>query len=46
MPFKVIKAMFGHPLTDKGNAGFMADWAKVGEGVEVTAQRFLDRRKG
>jgi len=46
MPFKVIKAMFGHPLTDKGNAGFMADWAKVGEGVEETAQRFLDRRKG
>jgi transaldolase len=44
MPFKVLKAMFGHPLTDLGNAGFMADWAKVGEGVEVTAQRFLDRR--
>lgn len=44
MPFKIIKAMYSHPLTDKGNEGFLADWAKVGEGVEATATRFLERR--
>ncbi len=44
MPFKVLKAMYGHPLTDKGNAAFMADWEKVGEGVEETAKRFLAKR--
>ncbi len=46
LPFKIMKQMFGHPLTDKGNAGFLADWETVGEGVEETAQRFLDARKG
>ncbi len=46
LPFKTMKQMFGHPLTDKGNAGFLADWEKVGEGVEETARRFLDARKG
>jgi transaldolase len=29
MPFKVIKQMFGHPLTDIGLAKFMADHAKA-----------------
>lgn len=28
IPFKVIQQMYGHPLTDKGIAGFKADWAK------------------
>ncbi len=26
VPFKVIKQMMNHPLTDKGLAGFLADW--------------------
>src|SRR5918996_525521 len=26
MPFKVIDQMFNHPLTDKGQAQFLADW--------------------
>jgi transaldolase len=30
-PPAVIKALFNHPLTDKGIAGFMADWAKTGQ---------------
>jgi len=30
MPFKVIDQMFNHPLTDKGQAQFLADWAKSG----------------
>ena len=30
MPFKVIDQLFNHPLTDKGQAQFMADWAKSG----------------
>ena len=30
MPFKVIDQMFNHPLTDKGQAQFLADWRKSG----------------
>ena len=30
MPFKVIDQLFHHPLTDKGQAQFLADWAKSG----------------
>ena len=30
MPFKVIDQLFNHPLTDKGQAQFLADWAKSG----------------
>ena len=32
-PPKVIKAMISHPLTDKGLAQFMADWAKTGQDI-------------
>jgi len=28
VPFKVIDQLFNHPLTDKGQAQFLADWAK------------------
>jgi transaldolase len=31
MPFKVIDQMFNHPLTDKGQAQFLADWRKRGK---------------
>jgi len=44
MPFKVLRQLFNHPLTDIGNTKFLADWDKVGEGVEETAQRFLASR--
>jgi transaldolase len=30
IPFKVIKQMSGHPLTDKGIDAFLADWDKAG----------------
>jgi transaldolase len=29
MPFKVLDALFNHPLTDKGLDQFLKDWAKV-----------------
>ncbi len=32
-PPAVIKALFHHPLTDKGIAGFMADWVKTGQTI-------------
>ena len=32
-PPSVIKALFNHPLTDKGIEGFMADWAKTGQSI-------------
>jgi len=30
MPFKVVQQLFQHPLTDKGQAQFLADWRKSG----------------
>ena len=30
MPFKVIKQLINHPLTDKGMDAFLADWKKSG----------------
>ncbi len=30
MPFKVIDQLFNHPLTEKGQAKFLADWHKSG----------------
>ena len=32
-PPAVIRALFNHPLTEKGIAGFMADWAKTGQSI-------------
>jgi len=29
VPYKVLDQLFDHPLTDKGNAQFLADWKKV-----------------
>lgn len=29
MPYKVFKQLVAHPLTDKGLAGFLADWEKA-----------------
>ncbi|MHC5024921.1 MAG: fructose-6-phosphate aldolase [Planctomycetota bacterium] len=33
IPTKVFDSMFGHPLTDKGLAAFLADWDKAGDAV-------------
>lgn len=33
MPFKILKQLYHHPLTDVGIEKFMADWAKVGQPV-------------
>ncbi len=31
IPYGVLKKLFNHPLTDKGNAQFTADWQTVGD---------------
>ena len=33
LPPNVLKQMFNHPLTDKGLAVFLADWAKTGQKI-------------
>jgi transaldolase len=33
IPASIIKALVAHPLTDKGIAGFVADWAKTGQKI-------------
>lgn len=33
MPPAVIRQLFGHPLTDKGLAQFVADWQKTGQSI-------------
>lgn len=37
IPPKVFTKLVKHPLTDKGNAGFLADWAKVDD-TDITGQ--------
>jgi transaldolase len=33
IPPSVLRQMFAHPLTDKGLAAFLADWAKTGQSI-------------
>jgi transaldolase len=33
VPPSVLRALFNHPLTDKGLAAFLADWAKTGQSI-------------
>src|SRR6266851_7641588 len=33
LPPAVLRQMFAHPLTDKGLAAFLADWAKTGQAI-------------
>ncbi len=33
LPPNVLRQLYGHPLTDKGLAGFLADWAKTGQTI-------------
>jgi transaldolase len=37
VPFKVLRQLFDHPLTDKGNAAFLKDWEKVPD-TDIVAQ--------
>jgi transaldolase len=32
-PPATLKALVNHPLTDKGLASFLADWAKTGQNI-------------
>jgi transaldolase len=34
IPPSVIKQLYAHPLTDKGLAVFLADWAKTGQSID------------
>ncbi|MDR3537586.1 MAG: transaldolase family protein, partial [Acetobacteraceae bacterium] len=33
LPPAVLRALFNHPLTDKGLANFLADWKKTGQQI-------------
>lgn len=33
LPPNVLRLLYGHPLTDKGLAAFLADWAKTGQSI-------------
>ncbi|MFN4091045.1 MAG: fructose-6-phosphate aldolase [Alphaproteobacteria bacterium] len=33
LPPAVLRQLFGHPLTDKGLAGFLADWKATGQSI-------------
>jgi transaldolase len=37
MPPAVIRQLFTHPLTEKGLAQFVADWAKTGQTILSSA---------
>ena len=37
LPPAVLRAMFKHPLTDKGLDAFLADWAKTGQSILGTS---------
>lgn len=36
IPPSIIRQLFGHPLTDKGIAQFVADWKKTGQTIPVS----------
>lgn len=33
MPPAILRQLFNHPLTEKGLAAFLADWAKTGQQI-------------
>jgi len=45
VPYKVMKRVLDHPLTDKGNAAFLKDWATVPD-TDIIGQvnRFLEKK--
>jgi transaldolase len=45
VPYKILRQLFDHPLTDKGNAAFLKDWAKVPDrDIVGQVERFLAAR--
>ena len=38
LPPSVLRALYNHPLTDKGLAAFLADWAKTGQQIVAPDQ--------
>jgi transaldolase len=34
LPPAVLRSLYNHPLTDKGLAAFLADWAQTGQKIE------------
>jgi transaldolase len=45
LPPAVLRQLYQHPLTDKGLAAFLADWAKTGQSI-LKPQTGLKKRKG
>jgi transaldolase len=45
VPYKVLKALYAHPLTDKGNAAFLKDWEGVKDrDIAAQVERWLQKR--
>jgi len=45
IPYKVMSKLLNHPLTDSGNAAFLADWAKVPDtNIAGQVERWLAAR--
>jgi transaldolase len=46
VPFKILKQMMFHPLTDKGNEAFLKDWSTVADkDITAAVERFLARKR-
>jgi len=45
VPPAVLRAMFKHPLTDKGLEAFLADWAKTGQSILKRQKTALGRER-
>ena len=44
VPPNVLRAMFKHPLTDRGLEAFLADWAKTGQSILDDEEPVAERR--
>jgi transaldolase len=46
IPYKVVKSLLAHPLTDKGNAQFLKDWSTVpDQDVVGQVERWLKKNR-
>ncbi|MGE0566002.1 MAG: fructose-6-phosphate aldolase [Alphaproteobacteria bacterium] len=45
LPPSVLRSLFAHPLTDKGLAAFLADWAKTGQSILEPAAAMKKREQ-
>ncbi|MFH1468971.1 MAG: fructose-6-phosphate aldolase [Pseudomonadota bacterium] len=45
VPYKILRQLFNHPLTDKGNTAFLKDWETVPDrDIVAQVERFLAAR--